>query len=195
MNTIVCVNFMKNMTNSAKFLDCFEALDPLSLHALLLSKGWSVTMLATELRMTRNGLSKVINHVNRPRVWDIAFSALPSLPKQHRPRTRRRLLKQGRGYRYRDYFTIGALVTAQIDVGSMAMENQRGVVLSVRDEANLQIYGVLFETGQCEFFRPDDIDKYLVNAGLDCPGAMHYVFEDTAQVTRDYEKRTFNFYP
>jgi len=158
-------------------------------------KGWSVTSLASELGMTRNGLSKVINHTCRPRVWDIALTALPVVPKALRARTRRRKHKAGPGYRYRDYLTLGALLSASKDVGSMACEGQRGIVLNIIEADDHQQYGVLFETGEYDVFTPDYIDRYLVSVGIDAPAAIDYVFVSIEAVKVAFARSEFDFYP
>lgn len=100
--------------------------------------------------------------------------------------------------RYAGYMVVGAVVAAQVDVGSMAEEGMRGIVVQVLREgtglAARECYRVVFETGEIEAFTPELVDQYLVTTGLERVDLAEYRYVDDAQVRRDHEQGVFDYW-
>lgn len=189
-------------------------LTPEQFKALAKYKGWKYTMLAERWDITPVWVSNMARDPNRPARYDDMLLGLPNLKKLSRDlasrqrqvdaamaKMRPRMTpppqpkKIQPGFRYQGYMTLGAIVTAVADVGSMAEEGMRGVVFEVLNRGQEEIYGVIFENGMWDWFSPDYVDQYLATSGLTAPGADHYRYKDEVQLQDDFSCGAFDFWP
>lgn len=194
-------------------LDRISRLSPEQFKALAKYKGWKLKMLAERWGVTPEWMSNISRDPQRDLRYDDALIGLPNLNRLSRDlKTRSRQveaamvragLKQEKarparpepGYRYRGYLYPGAIVTASADVGSMAEEGMRGVVFQVIDDGAGETYGVIFESGMWDWFKPEHADMYLATAGLVAPAAEHYVYRDEVRLQEDFAAGLFDFWP
>lgn len=188
-------------------------LTPEQFKALAKYKWWKFKMLAKRWGVTPEWISQISRDPNRDLRYDDALIGLPSLNRLARDmklrarqlesalkktgpvagkRTSQRVIP---GYRYRGYLSVGILVTANVDVGSMAEEGMRGAVFQVIDDGKQEIYGVIFETGMWDWFPPDYVDLYLSSTGLTCAALGQYVYVDERRLQSDFAHGHFDFWP
>lgn len=98
-------------------------------------------------------------------------------------------------YRYHGHLVLGTVVAAFEDVGSIAETGMRGIVFQVRDIKNGEDYGVIFETGQWDWFSADYVDRYLVSIGLVDSEASQYKFVSDDSLQEDFAAGAFHFWP
>lgn len=98
-------------------------------------------------------------------------------------------------YRYKGYLVLGSIVTASSHVGSIAEEGDRGIVVHVEDDGKQQRFGVIFESGQSDFFLPDHVDTYLASTGLIAPAMENYRYTDDATLGAEFDRGLFEFWP
>ncbi|WP_206047335.1 hypothetical protein [Noviherbaspirillum denitrificans] len=188
-------------------------LTPEQFKALARYKGWKFTMLAARWGVTPEWISEISRNPERDLRYDDALIGLPNLNRLGRDLKARgrqidaALAKLGAkpdrpvparpapGYRYAGYLYPGAILTASADVGSMAEEGMRGVVFQVIDDGAGQTYGVIFESGMWDWFKPEHVDQYLATAGLTSAGAEHYAYRDETQLQDDFDAGVFDFWP
>lgn len=193
--------------------DIVARLTPEQFKALARYKGWKFKMLAERWGVTPEWVSQISRDPERDLRYDDALIGLPNLNRLARDlKARGRQLeaamaklvaKTGQppparlapGYRYSGYLYPGAILTASADVGSMAEEGMRGVVFQVIDDGAGETYGVIFESGMWDWFKPEHVDVYLATSGLTSPGAEQYVYRDEAGLQDDFEAGVFEFWP
>lgn len=153
-------------------------LTPEEWDAVLAEKGWTKKDLARRWNKSPVWISNIARNADRAPHWDDALLGLPNRRFLARNERRRRkqieaILARARGlrpatggYRYHGYLTIGAIVTADKDVGSVAEEGMRGIVVKIRDTGRQEEYCVVFESGEFDWFPPDYVDSLLVFSGL-----------------------------
>lgn len=153
-------------------------LTPQEFDAVLASKGWTKKEAALRWGITAVWVSNISRDANRPPHWDDAVLGLPNKRFLARNEKRRRKLvealaaqasgqrKATGGFRYHGYLSVGAIVAAAEDVGSIAEAGMRGIVFRVRDTGKNEEYGVIFETGEHDWFPPEYVDQLLVSTGL-----------------------------
>lgn len=186
-------------------------ISPDAYRARVKSLGWTMTALAEYLGITRSYLLRRISDENRPRIYTEVLWSLPHASQlkritEHRrrivgqttsdevealPSTKRRPLP---GYRWHDYLPVGALVQATMDVGSLAEEGARGIVVSIVDTGQAERYGILFENGEFDWFDPNHIDQWLADIGLHREAVSTYVFTSIEQLQADFARGMFTFW-
>jgi len=188
-------------------------LSPEQFKALAKYKGWKFKMLAERWGLTPEWVSNISRDPERDLRYDDALLGLPNLNRLSRDlKARERQLEAAMarsgaradkapqvrltpGYRYRGYLYPGAILTASADVGSMAEEGMRGIVFQVIDDGAGETYGVIFESGMWDWFKPEHIDVYLATAGLTAPGVEQYVYQDELRLQDDFAAGLFEFWP
>lgn len=188
-------------------------LTPEQFKALARYKGWKFKMLAERWGVTPEWVSEVSRNAERDLRYDDALIGLPNLNRLARDlKARGRQLEAAMaklaakperpvparvapGYRYSGYLYPGAILTASADVGSMAEEGMRGVVFQVIDDGAGESYGVIFESGMWDWFKPEHVDVYLATSGLTSPAAEQYVYRDEMQLQDDFDAGVFEFWP
>jgi hypothetical protein len=188
-------------------------LSPEQFKALAKYKGWKFKMLAERWGVTPEWISNISRDPQRDLRYDDALIGLPNLNRLARDlKARNRQLdaamsKTGQGtakpratplvpgYRYRGYLHLGAIVTASADVGSMAEEGMRGVVFQVIDDGKGETYGVIFESGLWDWFKPDHVDAYLATSGLTASDCEQYIYQDELKLQDDFAAGLFEFWP
>lgn len=181
--------------------------------ALAKYKGWKFKMLAERWGVTPEWVSQVSRDPKRDLRYDDALIGLPNLNRLAQDlKARGRQLEAAiaklesasakrskslptPGYRYRGYLYPGAIVTACVDVGSMAEEGMRGIVFQVIDERKEETYGVIFENGLWDWFSPVHVDHYLATVGLTSPSVDGYVYQDEVKLQNDFNAGVFGFWP
>lgn len=153
-------------------------LTPHEFDAVLAAKGWLKKEVAQRWGVSPVWVSNISRDPNRPPHWDDAVLGLPNRRFLSRNEKRRRdlidsLTTQASvqrnttgGYRYHGHLSIGAIVAAVEDVGSIAEAGMRGIVFGIRETGKQEEYGVIFETGEFDWFSPEYIDRLIVSTGL-----------------------------
>jgi hypothetical protein len=100
----------------------------------------------------------------------------------------------GTGYRYRGYVGVGSILALENDLSDSLREGDRGIVFAVVDTGVGERYGVIFESGDFDWFLPAHLDAGLVQTGLDAQGVAGYVFESDAGLRRDFDQGRFVFW-
>ena len=193
--------------------DTVPRLTPEQFKALAKYKGWKFKMLAERWGVTPEWVSEVSRDPARDLRYDDALIGLPNLNRLARDlKSRNRQLEAALarlgartenapplrlapGYRYRGYLYPGAILTASADVGSMAEEGMRGVVFQVIDDGTGETYGVIFESGMWDWFKPEHVDVYLATSGLTSHAADQYVYVDEVKLQDDFDAGIFEFWP
>lgn len=170
-------------------------------------------MLAERWNVTPEWISNISRDPHRDLKYDDALIGLPNLNKLARDlKSRHRQIEAAMqkksehvtrsrvplvlpGYRYRGYLTLGSIVTASADVGSMAEEGMRGIVFQLIDNGLQEQYGVIFETGLWDWFPPDYVDSLLAGTGMVSPSAENYYFVDEVKLQDAFENHGFDFWP
>lgn len=179
--------------------------------AILRDKGWTITGFAKFLGITRAWATRVIDDPDRARCYTEAIWGLPhqkylsrvrshreavvarleGLPLAPKPEKKKIL---GYGYRYREYLPVSAVVQATTEVGSIAEEGARGIVLAVSDTGTEDRYGIVFESGLFEWFRPNDVDACLASIGIELDQLRNYVFQSEEVVAEEFGRGLFSFW-
>lgn len=189
-------------------------LTPEQFKALAKYKGWKYTMLAKRWELTAVWISNMARDPNRPARFDDMLMGLPNLNKLKRDLAGRQkqldaalaritppvaappqVPRLQPGFRYHGYLTLGMIVTASVDVGSIAEEGMRGIVFEVQNRGHEEVYGVIFENGLWDWFSPDYVDMYLASTGLIPPGVDDYRYRDEVHLQHDYATGIFTFWP
>lgn len=156
-----------------------HTLNPAQFKALVRLKGWTYEGLSKRWGVSRVWVSKIASNPDRPVHYVDAVFGLPENgEKGSSARAINKYLKRigaiaaasspkpkGPGFRYHGYFVLGRIVTAAVDVGSLAQEGERGIVVQVIPNMFEERYVVRFEQGE-EEFSPELVDQYLVDTGL-----------------------------
>lgn len=182
-------------------------LSPEQFKAVVIGKGWTYRELATHWGITPVWLSNLGRNPDRPKHYDDAVMGLPSRGNLRRNEKRRQALvdayvrklagkprKATGAYRYHDQLVVGAIVTVSDDLGSMAEAGMRGIVFLARDRKNGEEYGVIFESGQWDWFTADYVDRYLVATGLVDELATGYKFASEERLNEDFKAGRFTFW-
>lgn len=154
-------------------------LNPAQFKALVRLKGWTYEGLSKRWGVSRVWVSKIASNPDRPAHYVDAVFGLPENgEKGSSARANNKYLKRigaiieasapkakGPGFRYQGYFVLGRIVTAAVEVGSLAQEGERGVVVRVIPSMFEERYVVRFNSGE-EEFSPELVDQYLVDTGL-----------------------------
>lgn len=189
-------------------------LTPEQFKALAKYKGWKYTMLAARWELTAVWISNMARDPNRPARFDDMLMGLPNLNKLKRDLAGRQkqldaalarikpptvtsphVPRREPGLRYHGYLTLGMIVTASVDVGSIAEEGMRGIVFDVQHRPHEEVYGVIFENGLWDWFSPHYVDLYLASTGLISPGLEDYRYRDEVCLQDDYTADQFIFWP
>ena len=180
--------------------------------ALAKAKGWKFTMLAARWGVTPEWVSNVSRDPQRDLRYDDALYGLPNLHhlkrdlrqrarevgmavQEQQARLATRSVSPMPGYRYRGYLVPGAVVTVATAFGSVAEEGQRGIVFQVNQRDDEEVYGVVFENGEHDWFAPAAVDCYLVATGLFAAGAVAYRYSSAAALAIDTRNGAFDFWP
>lgn len=195
-----------NVSGSRRVL---ERLDPTAFKAAAYAKGWNLRQLAERWAMTPEAVYRLAANPERSPYLDDAVRGLPRVgrPRPVRPTWRRtpgpaeargpeHVRRLGPGMRYHGYMVLGAVVAVAKDLGSVAEEGMRGVVIQISTmiQPSREIYRVIFETGELESFDADLVDEYLVTTGLERPGLAAYRYQGDDQVRADFESGSFEFH-
>ena len=198
-----------------------KSFSPDQFRAIIRSKGWSNKALAEYWGMSVVHISRLIGNIERPLYWNDTVIGLPRftrlnadlisrvskvdslllknpLPKKPGPRPRDSLPPDSSStfsgdYRYKGYFTVGAIVSATQDIGDMAEEGGRGIVFAVEDVRIGERYGIIFEGGAFDWFLAHHIDACLATTGLDSE-STNYVFRNERTLIADYNAGVFDFW-
>lgn len=169
-------------------------------------------MLAVRWGVTAEWISEVSRDPQRDMRYDDALHGLPDLHHFKRALRQRerevdaavtscrashaaRSRTAGQGYRYRGYLVLGAVVTVAVAFGSIAEEGTHAIVLQVEQRGQEEIYGVLFESGDYDWFAPEAVDRHLVATGLIDVAAADYRYRSAAALRNDAIEGRFNFWP
>lgn len=167
-------------------------LSPEEFDAVLASKGWTKKDVAARWGVTPVWVSNISRDKDRAPHWDDAVLGLPHHRFLSRNQKRRRNLaaaiasaaKQSSpstgGFRYHCYLAIGSIVAATEDMGAHIEMGMRGIVFNVRSSAKQEEYGVIFESGEIDWFPPAYVDRLLVSTGLNDENATLPLSEDDA---------------
>lgn len=187
-----------------------QRLSPDAFKAEAYAKGWTLQALAERWGMSAEAVSRMAANVSRASYVDDAVRGLPRIGKPlpaRRAWTRSNLelvagpsavdlaRRAGPGMRYHGYMVVGAVVAVATDLGSLAEEGMRGIVVHRTElmQPRREIYRVLFETGELESFDADLVDQYLVTTGLERADLAGYVFRGDAQALADFNAGLFVF--
>ncbi|MDR8877555.1 hypothetical protein [Burkholderia multivorans] len=198
-------------------------LSPEQFKALVRLKGWQYKELATRWGISTVWVSNVARDPDRAVHYDDAVIGLPDRRRLARDLARRRKLlsdacgeqesagvdvlapadNQADGnaikaigeYRYHGHLTVGIVVAASNDIGSMAELGTRGVVFQVVDTGIAEKYGVIFETGMWDWFLPLHVDNYLATIGLNDASSQDYQYQSEIQLQVDFDAGRFDFWP
>lgn len=154
-------------------------LSPAQFKALVRLKGWTYEGLSKRWGVSRVWVSRIAANPNRPPHYVDAVFGLPENGEQgSSARAIKKYLKRigmveqaptpkpkGPGFRYQGYFVLGRIVTAAVEVGSLAQEGERGVIIKVVPSMFEERYVVRFNGGE-EEFSPELADQYLADTGL-----------------------------
>ncbi|MCM3609235.1 hypothetical protein M4D49_27495 [Cupriavidus pauculus] len=194
---------------------------PDQFRAVLRSKGWKNKDLAKHWGISVVHMSRLIGDPDRPPHWNDAVVGLPRyahlapdlaarrsrvdamlrnhpLPKRPGPKGPRSpvatILEFSGDYRYRGYLTVGAILTATQDIGEMAEEGGRAIVFAVIDTGIGERYGVIFESGDFDWFLPHHVDACLAGTGLDAAETVGYVYQGERVLIDDFNRGHFDFW-
>lgn len=181
--------------------------------ALARDKGWKLKMLAERWGVTPEWVSIISRDPHRDIRFDDALFGLPNLRHLARDLRRRELQVEeavaayrasqvskpykpsAAGYRYHGYLTVGMIVAAATQFGTVAEEGERGMVFHIRDNHDEETYGVIFENGGIEWFPPVLVDSYLAGTGLLATGGVSYQYLDDPTLRADFARGWFDFWP
>lgn len=189
-------------------------LTPEQFKALAKWKGWTFREISERWGITTVWMSKITSNPDRAPHYDDALVGLPNKRTMARDarvlekrlaalvgakrfdREAKETARRPSGeYRYHGFFTVGAILTAASEIGSLAEEGARGIVFQVQDSGRGERYGVIFETGLWDWFEPKHIDDMLVMTGLTDTELGDFVFEDEEQLQAAFEAGQFTFWP
>lgn len=188
-----------------------QRLSPDAFKAAAYAKGWTLQALAERWGMSAEAVSRMAANVNRASYVDDAVRGLPRIGKPlpaRRAWTRNNLelvpgpsavdlaRRAGPGMRYHGYMVVGAVVAVATDLGSLAEEGMRGIVVHRTElmQPRREIYRVLFETGELESFDADLVDQYLVTTGLEQQRLQAYRYAGDDKVREDFNAGAFAFW-
>lgn len=89
---------------------------------------------------------------------------------------------------------MGAILTATQDIGEMAEEGGRAIVFAVIDTGIGERYGVIFESGDFDWFLPHHVDACLAGTGLDAAETVGYVYQGERVLIDDFNRGHFDFW-
>ncbi|WP_181162410.1 hypothetical protein [Burkholderia contaminans] len=198
-------------------------LSPEQFKALVRLKGWQYKELAARWGISTVWVSNVARDPKRAAHYDDAVMGLPDRRRLARDLARRRkLLADACGeqvpahvdvvapadsqadvdgikpvgeYRYHGHLTVGVVVAASSDIGSMAELGTRGIVFQIVDTGIAEKYGVVFETGMWDWFLPLHVDNYLATIGLNDASSQGYQYRSEVQLQADFDAGRFDFWP
>lgn len=184
-------------------------LSPDAFRSAAYAKGWTLRALAERWDMTAEAVYRLAANAGRAAYLDDAVRGLPrvgkALPVRPTWGTGASLepagdlvalaRRAGPGMRYHGYMVVGAVVAVGKDLGSVAEEGMRGIVVQVSTlmQPMRELYRVIFETGELESFDADLVDEYLVTTGLEREELKAYRFRGDAQVVVDFGEGLFEF--
>lgn len=181
-------------------------LSPEQFKAVVAAKGWTYRELATRWGVSSVWISNVARNPERAAHYDDAVLGLPSRRHLRRNEKRRQalvdaLVRKHAGerpttgaYRYHGALSVGSIVTAAEEVGSIAEEGMRGIVFQVEDHGAGEKYGIIFETGLWDWFQPEHVDQCLAETGLIDQGSKGYQFRSEGELARDFAEHKFSFW-
>lgn len=181
-------------------------LSPEEFDAVLSAKGWTKKDAAKRWGVTPVWVSNISRDPDRAPHWDDAVLGLPNRRFLGRNEKRRRNLvdalvsqtkglhRKTGGFRYHDYLQIGAIVTATECIGTNTEPGMRGIVFGVRDTSKYEEYGVIFESGEIDWFPPLYVDKLLASTGLSDEVAAKIRFRSAEDAAKRFAAGLFNFY-
>lgn len=171
--------------------------------AVIKSKGWTYVELAARWGVTPEWIGVLSRNPDRPAHYNDAVLALPSRRFFKQDTYRRRELVRKSLQRTasllncdkKHAFPInpGDVLVAMEDVGSMAYEGDRAVVVVARSIKEMNQYGILFPRGDFDWFWQPDVDHYLAETGLEEDDFKSYIFSTEDQLKCDFSQGVFNF--
>jgi hypothetical protein len=196
---------------------------PAEFRAIVRWKGWRHKDLAEYWDISAVHVSRIVNDPQRAVHWNDAVMGLPrsgrvlsdlanrqaraaSLVRPMdvpRPGVRRGRPPQRRpqqvgvpqsGYRHRGYVVVGSILTLDRDLGDSLHEGERGIVYAVEDTGVGERFGVIFESGESDWFLPLHLDSGLTSTGLDAEGLSDYRFESKVLLEADFNRGVFRFW-
>ena len=188
-----------------------QRLSPDAFKAAAYAKGWTLQALAERWGISAEQVSRMAANTNRAGYVDDAVRGLPRIGKPlparrawvrdglelvAGPSAAEMARRAGPGMRYHGYMVVGAVVAVAKDLGSLAEEGMRGIVVQRTElmQPRREIYRVLFETGELESFDADLVDQYLVTTGLERQSMQAYRFAGDDKVRQDFEAGAFAFW-
>lgn len=187
-----------------------QRLSPDAFKAAAYAKGWTLHALAERWGMSAEQVSRMAANPNRAAYADDAVRGLPRIgkPPARRAWMRNKLelvtgpsaaepaRRAGPGMRYHGYMVVGAVVAVAKELGSLAEEGMRGIVVERTElmQPRREIYRVLFETGELESFDADLVDQYLVTTGLERQSLLAYRYAGDDKVRQDFDAGNFSFW-
>lgn len=184
-------------------------LSPDAFRAAVYAKGWTLRALAERWEITPETVYRLAANACRAAYLDDAVRGLPRVGRALPVRPAwsssavlepagdlvERARRAGPGMRYHGYMVVGAVVAVGKDLGTVAEEGMRGIVVQVSTlmQPMRELYRVIFETGELESFDADLVDEYLVTIGLEREELKAYRFRGDAQVVVDFGEGLFEF--
>lgn len=181
-------------------------LSPEEFDAVLSAKGWTKKDAANRWGVTPVWVSNISRDPNRAPHWDDAALGLPNRRSLSRNEKRRRnlveaLVVQALGlrkatgkYRYHECLQVGAIVTATEFIGSNTEPGTRGIVFGVRETSKYEEYGVIFESGETDWFPPLYVDKLLAETGLSDEASAKIKFRSAEDAIKRFKTGLFLFW-
>lgn len=171
--------------------------------AVIRAKGWTYVELAARWGVTPEWIGALSRNPERPAHYNDAVLALPSrrFYKQDLYR-RRELVRKSierasslQNGRSQQAFPLhpGDVMVAMEDVGSMAYEGDRAVVVVARKIKEMNQYGILFLSGEFDWFWQPDVDHYLAETGLEEDDLKNYIFTSEDQLKCHFKQGFFSF--
>lgn len=189
-----------------------QRLTPAEFRAAAYAKGWTLRALAERWGMSPESVYRMVSNSDRAAYADDAIRGLPRIGRPLRPLPHwsagkatskasaphisqaEVLRRSAPGMRYHGYMVLGAVVAVSKDLGSVAEECMRGIVVKVEiAQRGTETYRVVFETGELESFDADLVDEYLVTSGLERDEIRDYVYVCDEQVRADFDAGKFEF--
>lgn len=167
---------------------------------LIHAKGWKMKDLAARWGCTPDWVGQLCRRDERPLAYNDAILGLPNLRFLHQENQRRRrqierACKVEEGAATPSIFSVqqGDVLTAMEDVGSLAYEGDRVLVIQTLLTSGMKRYGILFSSGDFDWFWQPDIDHYFAQTGIENEYAKNYLFKDVATLRDDFMSGSFVF--
>lgn len=179
-------------------------LSPEQFKAVIIGKGWTFKELAARWGISPVWMSNVARNPLRASHYDDAVMGLPARQYLSRSAKRRQDMVntflsatdvRGRRNAHREHLSVGAILTAAEDFGSLADMGMRAIVFAVRSKGAAKEYGVIFENGNYDWLPRDLIEQQLVYTGLADEGLPSLDLGTDEHLIEHFKSRNFNFHP